>query len=212
MSEQPTDPVSPASEEEVGRLVDQVARDLHYSRLEAAEAGVRQLLELAPESTTAHELHGDVLRARGQASAARQEYRRAVELEPANADAERKYAELALQLSERDRARDAILSGDLERFRGAGRKDPAGAASRSLLFPGLGQLYNGDYELGLGLALAGFGLLAAFLLLFLAPLIESLGSRGAKPGPGIWGTLSLVALLALYGYSAYQAYRGAPKS
>jgi tetratricopeptide (TPR) repeat protein len=201
---------SSAREEEFQRLVDDVQRALHFGQVKQAEAGARRLVELAPESTTAHELLGDVLSTLHQTGVARTEYHRALEIEPANADAERKYAELSLQEGQRHWPAEAILAGDDGRFRGAAHKSPAGAALRSVLFPGLGQLYNGDFELGVGLAVVGLGLLMGVLAAFLGPYAEAiLGSmmhKAVKAGPGVWGWLSLIGYVAVYIYSIYEAY------
>ncbi|HEY3396039.1 MAG TPA: hypothetical protein VGM19_00120 [Armatimonadota bacterium] len=206
------DAPAPLDPEAFGRLAEEVARDLHFARLAAAAAGVEQLLLRAPESTTAHELHGDVLLAQGDRKAAREAYHHSVELEPANADAERKYAELSLALHQNEFDREALLAGDLERFRGAPHKEPAAAAFRSLLIPGLGQLYNGDFELGITLAIAFLVLLLPTIIYYVSPLVESMMqplTHKAAAGPGPLGWLSLLLLLGLYAYSAVQAYRAA---
>lgn len=213
MTGDPSVPLSPEHEETFGRLAEQVARDLHLKRVAEAAGGVQQLLGMSPGSTTALELQGDVLRAQGNAKAAREVYRQAMEAEPANADAERKYAELTLQLGQDTWDREALLAGDLERFKGAPHKNAGGAAARSLLFPGLGQLYNGDSELGVVLAVAGLALLTAVMLLVAAPLVDMIQTPQHRAGapPGFWGWLSLVLLLGLYIYSAYEAYKSSPK-
>lgn len=210
----PTSSQPPAFEaDDFGALVEQVTRDLHFGRLVPAAETVQQMLEMAPDSTTAHELYGDVLQAQGQPEAAREAYQKALELEPANADAERKFAELSLQAKQAEWDREAMLRGDLEKFRGAPHKEPGPAAVRSALFPGLGQLYNGDFELGIALVIVGFALWAAVLLLFAIPLIElmvaGLGGNMIADGPSVWGWLSLVALFIVYGYSIWEAYRAA---
>jgi hypothetical protein len=208
----PSTEPGPAAQDQFERLVDDVARALHFGHLDQAEQGVRRLLELAPNSTTAHELHGDVLSALRQTVAAREAYHRALEAEPANADAERKFAELALQDGQKHWAAEALLAGDADRFRGAAHKAPAGAAIRSLIFPGLGQLYNGDFELGVVLSVLGLGLGMALLALFLAPMVfSSIGGTKLvnQPGPGVWGWLSLVGFGVVYVYSVYEAYAAA---
>ena len=199
-------------EEAFAQLAVQVARDLHLRRLDEAARGVQQLLVMSPQSTTALEMEGDVLSAKGDAKGAREAYKRALAAEPANADAERKYAELALQLGQADWDREALLAGDLEHFKGAPHKAPAGAALRSLLFPGLGQLYNGDSELGVVLALLGTALLVGALTLIGIPLLDTIRTAQHQPGPppSPWSWLVLVALLGLYVYSAYEAYKSAP--
>ena len=208
-------PLSPAAQEEAfGRLVPEVSRDLHMKRLDNAAAGVRKLLERSPQSTTALELQGDVLRAQGNSKPARDSYHAAMQAEPANADAERKYAELSLEVQHGMWDREALLAGNLERFRGAPNKSPAGAALRSLLFPGLGQLYNGDSDLGVVLAVAGLAVFMAVLYLLAEPIITTaMGfyTHQAPTAPSGWGWLALAALLALSGYSAYEAYVAAPK-
>jgi tetratricopeptide (TPR) repeat protein len=203
---------SPAEQVEFERLSEEVVRALHFGKLEQAEAAVRRLIELAPQSTTAQELYGDVQWALRKTEVARQAYRRALELEPANADAERKYAELSLEEGQSRWAVEAILAGDEGRFRGAAHKSPGGAALRSVLFPGLGQLYNGDFDLGVILAAVGLGLFMGLLAFFLAPLVgtmlASFSPRAqATAGPGFWGWASLVGYLLVYIYSIYEAYQ-----
>ena len=203
---------SPAEQEEFQRLSEEVARALHFGKLQQAEAGAQRLMELAPNSTTARELFGDVQWALRKTEVARQAYRRAMELEPANADAERKYAELSLQEGQNRWAVEAILAGDEGHFRGAAHKSPGGAALRSVLFPGLGQLYNGDFDLGVILAGVGLGLFMGLLALFLAPLTGTvLGSFFPRAqiagGPGFWGWASLVGYLGVYFYSIWEAYQ-----
>ena len=202
---------SPAQEEEFERLVEEVARALHFGKLDVAETGVQRLVKLAPDSTSAHELYGDVLWALRQTEVARSEYKRALELEPANADAERKFAELSLQEGKKNWSVDALLAGDDGRFRGAAHKSPTGAALRSVLFPGLGQLYNGDFELGVGLAIAGLGMLMALLGAFVAPyaemIIGSMAHKVTGSGPSFWGWISAAGYALVYLYSIYEAYQ-----
>ena len=202
---------SPAQEEEFEHLVEEVARALHFGKLDVAETGVRRLVKLAPDSTSAHELYGDVLWALRQTEVARAEFKRALEIEPANADAERKFAELSLAEGKKHWSVDALMASEDGRFRGAAHKSPAGAALRSMLFPGLGQLYNGDFELGVGLAIGGLGLFMAFLGVFAAPFAEvilgSMAHKATAAGPGFWGWLSLAGYVMIYLYSIYEAYQ-----
>ena len=95
-------------EEAYSRLCDEVSLHLRLGRLTMAEAAVRQLLERWPERTTAQERAGDLALAQGKIASARQHYRRALELEPANADAERKYGLALVTLTADERRRELI--------------------------------------------------------------------------------------------------------
>jgi hypothetical protein len=206
--------LSPEQEDEFDKVVERVARALHFGRLDEAKTGVGRLIELSPHSTTAYELQGDVLTALRQTEAARMAYHRALEMEPANADAERKFAELSLQDGKKSWSVEALLAGDMDKVGGASHKGPAGAALRSLVFPGLGQLYNGDFELGVILAAVGLGLLGAVLALLGGPLMDAaIGLRlghapahGASAGANVWGWIATVAYTGVYAYSIYEAY------
>jgi tetratricopeptide (TPR) repeat protein len=202
--------LTPAQEDEFARLTEEVARALHFGHLEQAKAGVARLIELAPQSTSAYELQGDVLTALRQTEAARGAYHRALEIEPANADAERKYAELSLKAGQKSWAAEAILAGEADKFRGATHKTPGGAALRSVLFPGLGQLYNGDFELGVILAVLGLGLLMAVLALLGGPIIDAAIAwrvgHGTGAEAGVWGWIAAVAFTGVWVYSMYEAY------
>ncbi len=78
------------AEMELARLCDKLHAALHYERAEEAEETARKLLEVAPDSTTSWEMWGEVLLTQGKIEAASDAFKKAVELEPANADAERK--------------------------------------------------------------------------------------------------------------------------
>jgi len=193
-------------EDEIGRLYDVVRRGLAFGRLDEAEAAANRLLELAPDSTTAHELRGDVLLAQGEREAAMEAFKRALDIEEANVDAERKYAELALEFGDQQRLKADLTDTDLSRFRGAASKEPSVAATRSALFPGLGQLYNGEYEKGIIFAIAAF--------ILLVPAVQALaeivlGGRG-EPG-GSWkvwlGWPAIILYVLLYAFSIYDAWR-----
>lgn len=206
----------PGDELEFEQLLDQTSRDVRYGNLPAAQEEVARLLEIRPDSTTVQELHGDLQRALGNRQAARAAYAKALELEPANADAERKLAEMILFLGEEGRIRDALLSGDTdayERVRGK-RVATSGALKRSALFPGLGQIYRGDVTAGL--IMAGVGLLLVLLAIgYLFPpltrMLIEVRRGGTAPGPGFVGWAALAGYLALYVYSLYDAQRGSPE-
>ena len=188
---------------EIADLYDTAQRNLHYGRLDAAKDCAQRILQVAPDSTSAHELWGDVLLALGDKQAAAEEFKQAGELEPANADAERKYGMVLVQLRQGAQQRQALESGDLSRFRGAADKDPSVAAGRSALFPGMGQLYNGEYEKGV--------VLAALALLLLIPAVDKVFQWLMPSGPvslaaDILGWLSLFGYLLVYSYGVYDGY------
>jgi tetratricopeptide (TPR) repeat protein len=217
-------------EEKQGRLCDEAARGLRFGNMAAAQKAVEQLLAEWPESTSAHELAGDVAMAQGQLSKARKEYRIALELEPANVDAERKYGLSLLTLSpdeHRQQLLDEVLAGG-ENHRPSARK-PINAALSGLVFPGLGQLYNREHEKGLGMLAGGALLLMLlFYLLVQTPYAlmarQSSGDRVAvhnqlegtrealtAMGSGYWVLVVLVILLyaLLYLWGIYDAWQKA---
>ncbi len=192
-------------EMELAHLCEKLHAALHYERIDEAEKTARKLLEIAPRSTTSWELWGDVLLAQGKAEEAADAFRKAVELEPANADAERKYARIQLDLQQAKWQRQVLESGDLAQFRGVADREPATAAARSALFPGLGQVYNGEYEKGLVMFFVGMALLIGavrLLVTWLSPG-QSLSGLGA-----VFGYIGLLGGIALYVFGIYDAYRG----
>ena len=194
-------------DEALARLYDSVRRELRGGHVTLAAEAAAQILAAGPDSTSSHELMGDVLAAQGKRNQAKEEYQRALALEPANADAERKYAELALFIGQTQRTRELLESGEL---RGAVRKDSGAAAARSLFFPGLGQLYNGEYEKGMATVLAAFPLFGLLVWGF-AALIGAASPREPVPmtplttGATIIGMVGYTCLLA---WSVWDAYRG----
>ena len=205
-------PETDLEKEEFARLYDTVRRALHVNRAGLAAGAAEELLAKYPGSTTAHELMGDVLVAQGKRAAAKAEYRTAMDLEPANADAERKWAEVMLTIGQADRTRQMLESGQFAELRGAPQKDPGGAAMRSMFFPGLGQLYNGEYEKGLATVLVSlplFGCLVSGIANFIGTLAVVKDRL-----PVTMSTLQVtLAVVGLFGYgilwvwSTYDAYR-----
>ncbi len=186
------------------RLGETVSRALYFERLDEAERAVLKLAEIEPDSTTTWELRGDVLLAQGKLAEASQAFEKAVELEPANADAERKFATVQLDLSQAQWQREMLESGKLEQFRGAVRKEPGAAAARSAFFPGLGQVYNGEYEKGIPMFVAAFVLLipaVRLLVTWMSPQ-QTISALGA-----VFGYIGLFGFLGLYVYGIYDAYR-----
>ncbi len=197
-------PFDQLDEMEQNQLREAADRAIYYQRPDEAEEAARKLLEAAPNSTTTWELWGDVLRAQGNLAEASAAFEKARELEPANADAERKYASVQLDLSQAERQRELLESGSLEDLRGAFQKAPGTAAARSAFFPGLGQAYNGDYERAIVMFACAFILLipaVRLLVTWISPAQE-ISALGAT-----FGYLGLFGFFALYIFSVYDAYR-----
>jgi len=220
----------PGEDVDFTKLCDQVSLQLRVGRLPLAAAAAQELLTRWPESTTAHELAGDVAFREGKPAAARREYQLALKLEPANVDAERKYG-LALVTQTPEERRLALINqviADPTAHQSNNRK-PLNAVLSSLLFPGLGQLYNREHEKGLGLVAGGALLvMIAFHLLVQVPyaaMVHSTRARGLNvseqlsgarqmlenQGAGYWLLVTLVILLfaGLYLFGIYDAWRQA---
>ncbi len=169
-----------SEETEFSRLVEQASWALRRQRYAEARSLIMRLLEQWPDSTTAQELAGDLASAEGRIEEARQHYRRALEIEPANADAERKYG-LAL-LTQTPEERRAALMQDIiahpQSYKPSARK-PLNAVLHAVIFPGLGQIYNREHEKGLGLLAAA----AVALIILLSILLPYLGALFALSSP-----------------------------
>lgn len=195
-----TDPLASADDSQdagVARLYDTVRRSLHYGKVAEAATAAAELLKQRPKSTDAHELMGDVLLARGMRAEARSEYKTAMELEPANADAERKFAQATLLIGESERVRDLMMGGDIAGAQAMTHKDARGAMVRSLLFPGIGQLYKGDVDKGIIMALAALPLCGVALWGFVGFLTSMLPRIGEPMTAG----QTVLALIGILGYA-----------
>ena len=217
-------------EEEYARLCHEAGLHLLLNRMAMAEKAVAELLERWPDRTTAQERAGDLAMAQGKLQQARQYYRQALDLEPANGDAERKYGLALLTLTPDERRRnliDAVIA-DSTAVQPTARK-PLNALMNALVFPGLGQLYNRQHEKGLALVAAGGVLLMlVFYLLIQIPYSmvaeasagkklafheQLAGMQGAlaQMGGEYWllAILLIVLYLGLYGFGLYDAWRQA---
>ena len=193
----------PLDDLEMANLYETARGHLRWERLEEAKAVAERILRATPESTSVHELRGDVLLALGDREGAAEAFKHALELEPVNADAEYKYVQMLLELQGAAEQREALASGDLTRFRGATSKEPGTAAARSALFPGLGQLYNGEYEKGVAFAVLGFVLYIAAgnkAFAWLQP------GEPVSPIVSMVGWVGVLGGLLVYSYSIKDAY------
>ena len=214
---------------EFERLYGTVRMQLRRGQTDSAAQAAAELLERWPESTTAHELMGDVLYMQGQTAEAQAAFARAKEIEPANADAERKYAALMLKTGEVERRRErmALMLEDPAAHVKHKRSQPMTAVTLALVFPGFGQVYNDDYMKGLGLFSGAFVILVLLIgELIITPYTAamkgrhhlSLGQQLARTGDAL-GTFSfvqwtfvfvgVVVLIGLYVYGAWDALQTA---
>jgi len=216
-----------AEEADFTRLAGQVELHLRLSRQADAARAADELLRRWPDSTTARELAGDVAVAAGQVGRAREHYQRALELEPANADAERKYGAALLTQTPEERRAALIhqVIADPSALH-AGARRPLNAVLNALLFPGLGQLYNREQEKGLGL-LGAAAVVAIVLLSIIVPYVSAtftLGSPNARAaqrevaqaavdgtGTGQWLLVTICGLIyaVLYAWGIFDAWRHA---
>lgn len=166
---------------ELERLLRNAHAFMKRGDLAAALSAASQLIEKYPNSTSAHELSGDVHYAMGKTGKARADYKRALEIEPANVDAERKFAEALLNASiDEQRAgmiRD-VLNGSVQHNTSSRR--PLNTLVAALFFPGWGQLYNREYEKGLAIFTAAIILLA---LLFYGAILKPWQAMAQVNGP-----------------------------
>jgi len=83
---------------QLGELVRRTRRATAMNRPDQAEALAAQAADLAPDTTTAEELLGDVAMAQGRYPEARTHFERALEIEPINADAEGKLGKAVIKI------------------------------------------------------------------------------------------------------------------
>jgi tetratricopeptide (TPR) repeat protein len=123
------------------RQAEQLLREASIARrrekFREAEAKCRDAIALVPKDAAALELLGDLLQGVARTEEALAAYRRALEADPKRASAERKYGDLLA----RQQNWNAI---DPE----AVPKNPLVATMLSLLLPGSGQIYNGEWIKG----------------------------------------------------------------
>jgi tetratricopeptide (TPR) repeat protein len=184
---------------------DALLREANVLRLRGqtaeAEDRCRAALELVPDEATALEMLGDLLRGRGRLEEAADLYRRSATAAPQRPSPETKFAEITLELAERQRLRDtAALLLQHPPSPEQQRRNVMMALLLSGLFPGLGQFYNREAVKG-GLLVAGsllclwLGGDALFRLLF---TVTAARPTGPVSSLGAWFGF-LGGVLWLYG-------------
>lgn len=172
------------STDETAERVDRLLTTAHVQRmrgnLEEARRACEEAVALDPECAAAHEMLGDLAAAREELEAAMKHYREAFRLDGKPAT-EEKIALLALRIDERKRGE--LSTGTRSPSGSRKRLNPSLACMLSMLFPGLGQLYNGEYRKGLVFALLWVLLLPNLYAVFSA-LLSPLVGHGSKPISG----------------------------
>ncbi len=144
-----------------------------------AEANVRAALELVPKDAAALELYGDILQSVGRVDDAAFAYNRALEADSSRKTAEKKYAELALL---QNRMVHVLRQDYIPR-------NAFVAVLFSAVFPGAGQLYNGETVKG-----AFIAVLTSLLVYLLLWSRWGVPSQKTEQIPN-----SLIVLILLFG-------------
>lgn len=164
---------------------------------------VKQAYELAPDDPKVLELYGDILRAQGKLKEALEMYNAALQKEHHKPSVEEKVATLTLELSEIARQEELRAKMREHPEYRPKVKNPGIAALVSMLIPGAGQVYNGDFIKGIIL----FAISLFSLIGWLMPVFEAL-TQAAKEFRAIdlyslvevmrlWSTLKLIFVFAL---------------
>lgn len=163
-------------------------REAHLLRLRGrfaeAEAKVEEAVALAPGDPAALEMMGDLLAERGSLQEAAELYARAMERAPGRAVIEEKHARLVLMLADErhERALAEMLLENPRLATAARRPNPGLAFVLSMLLPGMGQLYNGEYLKGAAFLVGGFLALHLGGEALLRLLFAASGGRAAPSG------------------------------
>jgi tetratricopeptide (TPR) repeat protein len=175
----------------------------------------QESLRLLADNPDAFEILGDLYSQIGLSEAAIEAYQRALELDPSRLTLETRIAHVALKKGELDyqrRLAQDIIAG---RYRPLQKRNPGVAGLLSLVFPGLGQIYNQHWLKG-GVVLFLYLLLVMKTFNLVALTLERAngGEMFALVGafftrPALGWTLML---LALYGFATVEAAFAATRS
>lgn len=174
--------------------------NLHRMRGEllAAEDVCRKALSIAPKDVGVHEILGDILYDSGKLDAAQREYRAALEIVRDHPSIETKYAQVSIEIGERERqkmiARAMIENPKAYTY----RERKPGAALLLGIIPGMGQFYNHEM-------VKAIVIWAVFLLLILSwALIQQPYPPGVNSVQDfILHTNSFVLVLAVLAFIAW---------
>lgn len=199
--------------EETERLLRQANLLQMRGQFQEASESLKQAIELSPAHAPAWELLGDMYRQAGDRDAAQEAYKHAHELDPHLASAERKYAEIVLQIAQEQQQHEMwqLAMENPQSDLLVPKRNPGLAFLLSMCMPGVGQLYNGDFVKGgivIGIWLIGWILIFAssegnaFMSNFLRVLFSTSGSRG---GLNSFLTLTLLTVSLVHFYAMVEA-------
>lgn len=183
---------TPEERERAEKLLTQAHLARRRERWGEAERLCLEALQFCPSDAGAVEMLGDICQSVGRVDDALYAYRHALELEPGRRTAEKRYAALRLQ---QEHGLEALR-------REAIHRSPLVAVLLSALFPGAGQIYNGQAPKGLVIALL---MLCCIYILFWSPWGLSLANSAVSGAAVAFG---LVAA-GLYIYAVADANLGA---
>jgi tetratricopeptide (TPR) repeat protein len=146
------------------RLLAEAFQRIRLERFEEAAEKIAEAKALAAEHPAVLEIEGDLAFARRRYREAEALYRQAHVLDPANAKIEEKFATAVLKLHEPELLSHAIPDDDDVPFILGNRKARPAYLSAvfSILFPGAGQMYNGDTVKGWALFFTGIYMWSTF--------------------------------------------------
>jgi tetratricopeptide (TPR) repeat protein len=196
-----------------GPELDRLLSQAHVFQMRGEVARAAELLEqaaeLQPENAHVWELRGDLLMEMHRYEDARDAFAKALDLHPDEPRLEKRHARAVFQIQERKFEREQmelmVTNPELARPQLVGPRRPSLAALLSLLVPGSGQLYNGQYVKG-GIILGLMVALSLYLLTnpgfnrFVDSILHLTAGRHAPVG-GLGFAVSLAAFVALVVYS-----------
>lgn len=147
---------------EIDRLLSEANVERLRGRFQEAEKRCQEALVLDERNVAAYELLGDLEYAQGHLSRALDTYQQARRLDPSRASLEEKVARLTVEVIRAEVELEQAASLQEGPVARKEFRSPVNACLLSLLIPGLGQIYNRDYALGIGL-LSGFMLLGGYV-------------------------------------------------
>lgn len=156
------------------RLLAEAFQRIRLERYEEATAKIAEAKALAPDHPLVVEMEGDLAFARRRFREAEALYRRAHELDPGNAKIEEKFATAILKIHEPELLLHDIPD-DVDLIWGKRRpRPPFSSALLSLLFPGVGQLYNGEVVKGWSLVAVGAALWTTLIYAWCYAIVKHL--------------------------------------